>query len=66
MNTFEYVTKTIVNKKRAYPANRLARLFLSLNKSRGAKTFTDDQLEIIKLIADMTEIEIKEKQTVVN
>jgi len=58
---FKYKIEKVVNKERAYPSNDLSKLFLSLNQSRKAKTFTFEQIEKIKLISDILNFEIEKE-----
>ena len=58
MEKFKVKYKKIMNISRALPDGKLAELFLSLIQIRGAKTFTDRQLEIIKEIADLVGFDV--------
>lgn len=53
--------KMICGVKRAYADNNLAHLFLALMKGRRVKTFTLEQVDILKEIAKTLNFEIEEK-----
>jgi hypothetical protein len=63
MAQFEYVYKTTWGERRAYPLNDFARLFLALNQTRGAKTFTEKHMEHIREIAGLVGFEVVERGT---
>ncbi len=58
--SFKIKTKNICGVKRFYPANELSLLFLKLISVRPVKTFTHEQLKIIKTLSNLLNFEIEE------
>ena len=61
--TFSYEYRTTWGKRRAYPISELAHLLLALNQAREAKSFTEEQLNHIRDVAEMVGFEVVEVRT---